>query len=373
MHAGRSGDPPAATLAVDADVTRARTLGKAFYLDPAMFDLARERVFARSWQWIGELADVAEPGSLSPRTLLPGHLDEPVLLARDAGGALRCLSNVCTHRGNPLVRAPCRGTTQIRCGYHSRRFDLDGRMRFMPAFEGAHDFPSPADDLPPVPFANLGGLLAFASVAPAAPFEEVFAPVEHRLGWLPWSEFVPDAARSRDYEFEAHWALYVENYLESLHIPFVHAGLSATLDLADYRHESHPHATLQLAAARPGEPAFDDLPAASPEHGRRIAAYYWWVFPNLMLNFYPWGLSLNLVVPLAPARTRVLFRSYVRDASRLGAGAGGALDEVELEDEAVVVAVQRGLRSRFYDRGRYSPTREAGVHHFHRLIGASMA
>ena len=354
-------------------MTRARTLAKDFYLDPAVFELARERIFARSWQWIGDLADVGEPGSLSPRTLLPGHLDEPVLLARDASGVLRCLSNVCTHRGNPLVHAPCRGATQIRCGYHSRRFDLDGRMRFMPAFEGAREFPSPTDDLPQVPFADLGGLLAFASVAPATPFETIFAPIAQRLGWLPWSDFVPDATRSRDYEFDAHWALYVENYLESLHIPFVHPGLSETLDLSDYRHETHPHATLQLATARPGEPAFDDLPVSSPEHGRRIAAYYWWVFPNLMLNFYPWGLSLNLVVPLTPARTRVLFRSYVRDASRLDGGAGGALDEVELEDEAVVVAVQRGLRSRFYDRGRYSPTREDGVHHFHRLIGESMA
>ncbi|MBE2241277.1 MAG: aromatic ring-hydroxylating dioxygenase subunit alpha [Burkholderiaceae bacterium] len=370
MPADRS---TAALLDVDADVTRAHTLAKDFYLDPKLFELARERIFARSWQWIGDLADVAEPGSLAPRTLLPGHLDEPVLLARDGGGVLRCLPNVCTHRGNPLVQAPCRGATQIRCGYHSRRFDLDGRMRFTPAFEGARDFPSPADDLPRVPFASLGDLLAFASVAPAADFDEVFAPIVERLGWLPWAAFVPDAARSRDYEFDAHWALYVENYLESLHIPFVHAGLSATLDLADYRHESHPHATLQLAAARPGEAAFDDLPASSPEHGRRIAAYYWWVFPNLMLNFYPWGLSLNVVVPLAPARTRVLFRSFVRDATKLGVGAGGALDAVELEDEAVVVAVQRGLRSRFYVRGRYSPTREDGVHHFHRLIAASMA
>ena len=88
-----------------------------------------------------------------------------------------------------------------------------------------------------------------------------------------------------------------------------------------------------------------------------------------MLNFYPWGLSVNLVQPVGMARTRVQFRSFVRDRSLLGQGAGGALDEVELEDEAVVQTVQRGLRSRFYSKGRYSPTREQGVHHFHRLIG----
>ena len=104
-----------------------------------------------------------------------------------------------------------------------------------------------------------------------------------------------------------------------------------------------------------------------------IAAYYWWVFPNLMLNFYPWGLSMNLVHPEAIDRTRIAFRSYVWDASKLDDGAGGALDRVEAEDEAIVEAVQRGVRSRFYSRGRYSPTREQGVHHFHRLLGEFLA
>ena len=83
----------------------------------------------------------------------------------------------------------------------------------------------------------------------------------------------------------------------------------------------------------------------------RVAAYYWWVFPNLMLNFYPWGMSVNLVLPEAIDRTRVAFRSYVWDASKLDAGAGGALDRVEAEDEAIVEAVQRGVRSRFYAAG----------------------
>ena len=48
------------------------------------------------------------------------------------------------------------------------------------------------------------------------------------------------------------------------------------------------------------------LPASSPDFGKNISAYYYWLFPNMMLNFYPWGLSLNLVQPLGLARTRVL-------------------------------------------------------------------
>ena len=130
---------------VDPDVRQARTLDKSFYLDTAVFDQVREQVFARAWHWLGRMDDVADPASLAPRTLLPGLLDEPVLLARDAAGTLRCLSNVCTHRANLLVDAPCRAE-QIRCGYHSRRFDLDGRMRHMPGFEGALNFPCVRDN-----------------------------------------------------------------------------------------------------------------------------------------------------------------------------------------------------------------------------------
>ena len=121
---------------VDPDIRVASTLDKRLYLDGSVFARSRERIFARSWQWIGDLADVASPGSLSPRDLLPGYLDESLLLARDRAGVLRCLSNVCTHRGNLLVHESCQAE-QIRCGYHSRRFDLAGRMTFMPAFEHA--------------------------------------------------------------------------------------------------------------------------------------------------------------------------------------------------------------------------------------------
>jgi choline monooxygenase len=48
------------------------------------------------------------------------------------------------------------------------------------------------------------------------------------------------------------------------------------------------------------------------------------------------------------------------------------LDRVELEDEEIVERVQRGVESRLYDRGRYSPSGEVGTHHFHRLLAAFM-
>ena len=67
-----------------------------------------------------------------------------------------------------------------------------------------------------------------------------------------------------------------------------------------------------------------------------------------------------------------MFTSYVADPSLLGQGAGGALDPVEMEDEAAVLSVQRGIRSRFYNPGRYAPQHERGVHHFHRLLAQAL-
>ena len=88
----------------------------------------------------------------------------------------------------------------------------------------------------------------------------------------------------------------------------------------------------------------------------------------MMFNFYPWGLSVNLVQPINQQKTRVSFITYVYDESKRHSGAGALLDKVEREDEFVVEGVHRGLQSRYYQTGRFSPTREQGVHHFHSLL-----
>jgi choline monooxygenase len=336
------------SYAVDADIAKAATLDPRFYGDGDAYRRVLERAFARSWQWIGRLDDVAPPGALRPFTLLPGSLDEPLLLARDESAALRCLSNVCTHRGNVLVREAC-VAKQIRCGYHSRRFDLAGKMTFMPEMGDARDFPTAADDLPRVALAEWGGH-GFVSLDPAGTFASFFEGIAPLAGTL--DAMRHDPSRDREFEIDAHWALYVENYLEGFHIPFVHAALDEAVDYGSYDTHLQRYANVQVALDKTGA----------------VAARYWWIFPNLMLNFYPWGLSLNVVLPEGMARTRVLFRAFVADASKLERGAGAGLDRVEAEDEAIVLAVQRGVRSRLYRGGRYSPSRERGVHHFHRLL-----
>jgi choline monooxygenase len=187
------------------------------------------------------------------------------------------------------------------------------------------------------------------------------------MDFLPLDSFTFDATRSRDYDVAANWALYCENYLEGFHIPFVHPELNKALDWRAYEVELEGSSVLQIGIAAEGATVFD-LPEDHPDSGKRIAAYYWWLFPNLMLNFYPWGLSANIVEPTGPQSCRVRFLSYVWRKDMLNEGAGGPLDAVEMEDEAVVEAVQSGVNARLYGRGRYSPTQEKGTHHFHLLL-----
>lgn len=352
-------------LYIDPEIEKASTLPSSFYTSPHWFELSKEKIFAKTWQFCLSTDELKQAGRIVPFTLLPGMLDEPLLFVRDTEETLRCLSNVCTHRGNLLVEGPCDGQ-QLLCRYHGRRFNLAGDFIHMPAFEKAKNFPSEKDNLPKIPFDHLGKFI-FTSLSPSMPFQAIFDDIATRLAWMPFSAFRFDPDRSRDYLVQAHWALYCENYLEGLHIPFVHRSLRSVLDFSSYRTELYRYANLQLAIAGEGEEGFD-LPKTSPDYGKSIAAYYYWIFPNIMLNFYPWGCSVNVVKPMGLNLTKVSFLSYVLDESKLHQGAGAELDRVEREDEFVVEAVQKGIRSRFYHSGRYSPTMETGTHHFQRLL-----
>jgi choline monooxygenase len=349
---------------IHADIRQAWTLPARFYRAET-FAAHSRAVFEPSWQFIGDDDPLKTPSSVLPLKLHDGLYNEPILLTRDDDDRLHCLSNVCTHRGTVLVHGAGHEKT-LTCRYHGRRFALDGTFKFMPEFDGCVGFPSERDNLSRVPLGRWGSFL-FASMRPGAEFDSWIGDMRSRLDWLPLQDFRFDPTRSRDYLVNAHWALYVENYLEGFHIPFVHASLNDQLDYSNYRTEMYAWSSLQVGIGRGGDHGFD-LPPTSPDKGQKVAAYYWWLFPNLMFNFYPWGLSVNVVRPLAFDRTRVSFLTYVWDASKLDRGAGAGLDRVEREDEAVVEAEHRGMQSSFYSRGRYSPTREQGVHHFHRLL-----
>ncbi len=358
---------PSHPLALDiaADIRDAHTPEGSFYSDPAWFKTQCDRVFTRTWHMWPHNMQPSGMGEYQPWNLLPRALDEPLLLTHD-GEQLRCISNVCTHRGKVLFERAGQASS-LRCGYHGRRFDLDGSLIRAPGFELARDFSCAAQNLARVPLAGWRNLL-FASLDPAHALEDLLAPLRARLdGLLPAQmSFCPQG--SRTYDVGAHWALYCDNYLEGFHIPYVHPGLNAELNYEAYSTELFELGSLQVGVAKRGASTFK-LRKSHPDSGRMVSAYYFWLFPCTMLNVYPWGLSINVVLPQGVSHTKVVYLRYLWDEAAEPSGAGGDLDQVEIEDEDVVESCARGVRARLYKRGRYAPDHERAVHHFHRLVG----
>lgn len=349
---------------IDSDIRQAETLPSSFYKSQVVFDSLIEKVFAKSWQWLGSTSQVVLNQQQVPFNFLEFGLEEPMLLTRENEN-ISCISNVCTHRGNILCHDPSKGR-QITCAYHGRRFNLQGEFQHMPEFKDAKDFPRKEDDLHRFPLKQWGPWL-FTALEDSLDFQLVLDVMQRKVGFLPLEELKEDKSRNKDYLINAHWALYCDNYLEGFHIPFVHDSLNEVLDYKKYETELYPFCNLQIGHASGGEHVFD-LPEDHEDYGQNISAYYFWIFPNMMFNFYPWGCSINIVKPISLNRTKVSFISYVLDESKLDTGAGAAIDKVEREDEFVVEGVFKGMSSRVYTTGRFSPKMEKGVHQFQGLL-----
>lgn len=351
---------------VNPDIKLAETLPGSFYKSQETFDHLKESVFLKTWQWIGHENNLLpQTESAYPFVFLDNFIGEPLALIRNKQNEVNCVSNVCTHRGNIIVHNPG-NLKELNCLYHGRRFEMDGKFKMMPEFKEAVNFPRECDGLRNFPIHKWGPFL-FIGLEPDFNFSEITDIFNERVGFLPIHEYKLNEDLCKDYLVNCHWALYCDNYLEGFHIPFVHEDLNKVLDYSSYSTEIYEHVNLQIGYAKSGEEIFK-LPEGHIDCGKNVSAYYFWVFPNMMFNFYPWGLSINIIKPQSINRTKVSFITYVYDENALNSGAGALLDKVEREDEFVVEGVQKGIQSRYYQSGRFSPTKEKGVHHFHCLL-----
>ena len=355
---------------VEKDIKIAETLPSDFYKSDKCFNELKEKVFYKSWQLIEHESVLSINNNVYPFDFIKDYIDEPLILVKDNDkDDYKCLTNVCTHRANIIVTDRCK-INDLRCMYHGRKFHLNGKFKSMPEFDDAENFPRDCDDLKEFQVRRMGPFL-FVGLEPSFDITSVFKDITERVSFIPLDKLSYRGDLSKYYLVNSHWALYCDNYLEGFHIPFVHNDLNNVLDYGDYDTEICENYNLQVGYAKNGEEIFD-LPESHVDFGKNVAAYYYWLYPNIMLNFYPWGLSINIVKPISIKKTKVQFLTYVFDESKLETGAGASLDKVEREDEFVVEGVQKGIRSKFYNTGRFSPSKEKGVHHFHSLLSKSI-
>tara|TARA_Y100001968_G_C19402470_1_gene741772 strand:+ start:280 stop:1362 length:1083 start_codon:yes stop_codon:yes gene_type:complete len=350
---------------VNKDITKSYTLPGDFYSSESKFENVVDRIFVGSWQLICTKNSIKSINDTYVFEFIEDLIPEPLFLINQ-DDKFKCFSNVCTHRGNVLIDQKDKIKNHITCKYHGRKFNTCGKFVYMPETEGMQNFPTKEDDLMEFPVIAWRQFI-FSSLTPLFKIQDVFSEIDSRIGWMPIEDFAYRKDLSKQYSIDANWALYCDNYLEGFHIPFVHEGLNQSLDYNNYETEIFQFHNLQIGIGNNKEECFD-IPKEAGDYGKNIAAYYFWIYPNIMLNFYPWGLSINIVIPLSYKKTKIVFETYVWKEDKLNLGAGSDLNKVELEDEQIVQRVQKGVSSRFYQRGRFSPKMEKGVHHFHNLI-----
>lgn len=346
---------------------RASTIPSAWYVDERVLEMERRTVFARSWQFAGRVEQVRAPGQYVTCEL-PGG--EPIVIVRGTDDVVRGFFNVCRHHAAAVMTATEGQASSLRCPYHGWTYSLEGALKGTPDFTGVCDFDRSANGLVPCAASPWESWL-FAGVDARMPLEgflgaDLMGRIE-RLGLdgLHWME-------RRRYTLACNWKVFVDNYLDGgYHVPHLHKGLGSVLDYGEYRIENGERFCVQ------------DSPMVSEGADERTGAvrggdraYYVWIYPNFMVNWYRGAMDTNLVVPRGVDRTEVVFDFYFADVSEHARAHNLASiavsEQIQDEDVAICESVQRGLQSRAYDTGRLSVRREAGEHLFHRLLYADL-
>jgi choline monooxygenase len=350
-----------------APLAEAHTIPASWYTDVRVAELEKQNVFARTWQAVARTDQLGASGQYVTASLA----GEPIVVVRGSDAKLRGFFNVCRHHAMIVMNEPCGHAQHMRCPYHGWTYSLEGELRGMTEFEGVRDFDRAQNGLVPVRVETWENFV-FVNLDPQA------APLQDFLGALvglarPLGFAKLKFVERRSYTLECNWKVYVDNFLDGgYHVPHMHKGLNSVLDYKNYTIENVGRCCVQSSPVAVDSDS--EASAAATRKGDR--AFYFWQYPNFMLNWYEGYLDTNFVIPLAVDRCEVIFDFYFGDtnASKMPyiRESIEVSERVQQEDIVICAGVQRGLGSRAYQAGRLSVRREAGEHLFHRLLAADL-
>jgi len=325
---------------LDPQIASASTPPASWYTDPAMLTLERDKVFRRTWQYATSLDLLTFPGNYAAVDIN----GIPVVITRGQDDELRAFYNVCRHRAGVVARG-CGNRKSLQCQYHGWLYGLDGKLRNAPEFEGVENFNKDDFGLIPIRVETWGGF-AFVNMDVTAPsLLEVLGNIAEETKQFDFSAL--RKVERREYVVNANWKVYIDNYLEGYHIPIAHPGLFKEVDYDKYRVDTYRYYSSQYAPIRPvrtedpGGRVFTELKGDEQ-------AFYYWIFPNFMVNIYPGNVQNNIVIPLVHDKTLVVFEWYFADPgtpeawNNLQDGIAFS-DNVQKEDMEICEDVQRNL------------------------------
>jgi choline monooxygenase len=350
-----------------AALADAYTIPASWYTDARVGKLENENVFARTWQAIARTEQLESAGQYVTAAVA----EEPIIVVRGGDNKLRAFYNVCRHHAMIVMGEPCGYVQHLRCPYHGWTYSLEGDLRGVTEFEGVRHFERAQNGLVPVPVETWENFVFVNLDLDAAPLHDFLGALVALARPLGFGglKFV----ERRSYTLQCNWKVYVDNFLDGgYHVPHMHKGLNSVLDYTNYTIENVDRCCVQSSPV--SVDSNSEASAAATRKGDR--AFYFWQYPNFMLNWYEGYLDTNLVVPLAVDRCEVIFDFYFGDTSAAQMPyihqSIGVSERVQQEDIVICKGVQRGLGSRAYQAGRLSVRRETGEHLFHRLLAADL-
>lgn len=339
---------------------QAHTPPARWYTDPLFLQAEEDQIFRKTWQLVGSTDSLKEPGDYFTLEIA----GEPILVTLASNRQIVALSNVCRHHAATLMPESCGHAKRFQCLYHGWTYDLAGNLIGTPEWRGVSDFSKEKTRLPNFEIKAHPPFLFLCLEPESADLSSALPPFlkYHDIEILSQFHFF----ERKEYQLDCNWKVFVDNYLDGgYHVNTLHRSLASVLDYSQYQTHLFPGAVLQSS---PTDASINNATSAV----RRGHAYYWWLFPNTMINLYQDTMDVNIVLPLGADRCRVLFDYYFTDRAKTGdkfiSQSIETAHQIQLEDEAICARVQKGLKSRYFKTGRYSVTREAGAHYFHKLL-----
>jgi phenylpropionate dioxygenase-like ring-hydroxylating dioxygenase large terminal subunit len=241
------------------------------YTDPEVFELEMERLWSRTWIYVGHASQVPQPGDYITLDLAA----QPVIMVRQADGSTRVLLNRCAHKGTKLVSAPSGNTGRtFRCPYHAWTYRTDGSLIQMPLKEGYDGTRLKIDGLDVIRNVESYRGFVFARLsADGLGFREYFgdslSSIDNLADRSPEGELEITGGCLR-YLHNCNWKLFVENLNDTMHPMIAHAssaGIAKRLWQDKPADVPKPMAIEQYAPFANDYKFFDDMGVRVYAHG----------------------------------------------------------------------------------------------------------